>query len=90
MRWVTIGTGAAMIGLGGCQPVAPPVIAPVPACDGAAYAPLVGSNAAAVDVVPGLDLRIVGPRTLVTLDYKPDRVNFRVNGAGIITSVDCG
>ena len=45
-------------------------------------------------IVPGLALegpfRIVKPDDIVTQEYNAQRVNFRVNGSGIVTRVSCG
>jgi len=40
-------------------------------------------------IVPS-HIRVIGPDTLVTLDYLPHRMNVRHNAAGIITAVYCG
>jgi hypothetical protein len=35
-------------------------------------------------------LRWIAPGTMVTMDYRENRVNLRVDGAGKIVKVDCG
>lgn len=35
-------------------------------------------------------LRWIAPGTVVTMDYREDRVNLRVDAAGKIVKVDCG
>lgn len=80
----------ALLALAACQPVPGPAEPPAPACAAQANGSLVGTNAAAVTFPVGQDVRIIGPDTMVTLDYQPERLNLRVNRAGIIVSVDCG
>lgn len=51
---------------------------------------LVGrSEAEARVVLPG-NARIIGPDTLITQDYIPNRVNADLNSSGTVTRVWCG
>ncbi len=34
--------------------------------------------------------RVIGPDTLVTQDYRPNRLNVTTDAAGIVTAVTCG
>ena len=90
MRWIPAALAMAALAVtAACQPL-PGAAPPAPTCGAEGYASLVGSNAAAVTFPMGTDVRIIGPQTMVTMDYKADRLNLRVNSVGIITSVDCG
>ena len=75
-------------------PVADPAVAEAPAADAAddlcgasQYQQLVGTNVAAVTVPEGT--RVIGPDTIVTQDLRADRLNFRTDADGVITSVEC-
>ena len=48
-----------------------------------------GSEAEARLLLPGT-ARIIGPDTLITQDYIPNRVNADLNSKGIVTRVWCG
>lgn len=37
-----------------------------------------------------MNARILRPGTIVTMDYNPNRLNFHVDGADLITRVACG
>ena len=81
----------ALLSLAACQPLPPAPAEPAaPVCPAPAYGSLVGANAAAVTLPAGLNVRIVGPDSVVTMDFVPDRLNLRVNRAGVIVAVDCG
>ena len=41
-------------------------------------------------VEPSADLRHILPDTQVTMDFRPDRVNFKVNEDGRIAEITCG
>ena len=89
MRWMTIAAGLTM--LTGCIVEDDmDTTSPQDACDAGGYVSLVGTNAAAVSFPRDKNVRIIGPDTPVTRDYRLDRLNVYVNSAGIITSVDCG
>lgn len=52
-----------------------------------AYSGLVGASIAAVTLPEGV--RVIGPDTIVTQDFRPDRVNIRTDANGVVTSVEC-
>lgn len=56
-------------------------------CGAGAYRNLIGTPVSAVDVQPGA--RVIGPDTMVTQDFVPDRLNFIVDAQGMITSLEC-
>ena len=73
----------------GCVPVVPPAES-ADACGATGYASLVGTNIAAVTLPAGLNMRIIGPGDVVTMDLRLDRLNFETDAAGVITRVYCG
>lgn len=58
-------------------------------CGAAQYRTLVGSNFAAVTLPADSGIRIIQPDTVVTQDFRADRINIIVGADGIITSVEC-
>lgn len=58
------------------------------ACD---FASWVGQHVNDVDIkVVGRPYRILGPDSMATMDFSPDRINVMVDEKGIITAVRCG
>lgn len=93
---------AALIALAACGQTAPPPAEGTPAaagpqtaedataqdtCGASAYSGLVGASIAAVTLPEGV--RVIGPDTIVTQDFRPDRVNIRTDANGVVTSVEC-
>ncbi|WP_300543233.1 I78 family peptidase inhibitor [Maricaulis sp.] len=75
--------------------IAPPVFdggRPVEdACGARARTYLVGQQVAEVDLgTLARDVRVIGPDTAVTEDYRPERLNLDVSGAGVILRPWCG
>ncbi len=70
----------------GCAPIIDDPLA----CDTSDYAALVGSNVAAASFAAGMNVRIIRPGDVITMDYNPNRLNLVVDGNGIITRVYCG
>jgi len=58
-------------------------------CGASQYSALVGSNFAAVTLPADSGVRIIQPDSVVTQDFRADRVNIIVGADGIITSVEC-
>ncbi|MGE0739700.1 MAG: I78 family peptidase inhibitor [Hyphomonadaceae bacterium] len=56
-------------------------------CGASQYRSLVGQQIAAVTVPEGV--RTIMPDTMVTQDFRADRVNILVDAQGVITSVEC-
>lgn len=79
--------------LSACMDTAPATPAPAdPAdeCGAAALQYLVGQPQSALAAMTFPDsTRFIGPDTMVTLDFRPDRLNIAFDAAGIITSVTC-
>lgn len=51
---------------------------------------MVGRDLASVTMPADLEARIIGPDTMVTMDYDPLRTNIYVDDAGTITRAQCG
>lgn len=58
-------------------------------CGAAQYRGLVGSNFAAVTLPADSGIRIIQPDSVVTEDFRADRINIIVGADGAITSVEC-
>ncbi len=79
--------------LAACATVETPSTAPsLPdTCGATDYRYLVGQPDTALQRVLIMDeVRIIRPETMVTMDFRPDRINFRIDGAGRISDVTCG
>lgn len=60
-------------------------------CGAGDYSYLVGQPARALERVLIMEeLRIIRPQTMVTMDYRAGRINFKINDQEIITDVTCG
>lgn len=60
------------------------------ACGAAQYAAFVGKPVTEAGVPPeGPSVRYIRPDSQVTMDFRPDRLNVHVDGAGIITEFRC-
>lgn len=58
-------------------------------CGGAAVKGWIGQPVGAVtSQLPGV--RILNPGSMNTMDYRPERLNVHVDGAGTITALTCG
>lgn len=58
-------------------------------CGGAQYASFVGQNIAAVTYPADAGIRVLAPDSIATQDFRPDRINFRTDANGVITSIEC-
>ena len=58
-------------------------------CGASAYRSFIGTNLAAVSLPADANIRVVQPDTMVTEDFRPDRVNIITDAQGQITSVEC-
>lgn len=73
-----------------------PVENPVPvgmddSCDAAQYASVVGQDATALERVLILgQVRIVRPGSVLTQDYRPERINFIIGADNSIRQITCG
>ncbi|WP_296418126.1 I78 family peptidase inhibitor [Pseudooctadecabacter sp.] len=88
---------ALLLGLAACAaPVPPtPALPPVPAatddtCNAGRHAGLVGQDATALERVLILaPVRLIRPGQAVTMDFRPDRINFTIGPDNRITSISC-
>lgn len=64
--------------------------APADDCDAALHAGLIGQNIDFLDVPLDAMARLIGPDTMVTMDYIPERLNIYFDENDIITDVRCG
>ena len=78
-------------------PVSPPQPAvPIPpaaqdTCSAARYANLVGQDATALERVLIMgQVRVIRPGQAVTMDFRPDRINFNINAENLVASIRCG
>jgi hypothetical protein len=60
-------------------------------CGAASYTDLIGQPATALEKVLLMDMvRIIRPDTMVTMDYREERINFMISDQEVITDVTCG
>jgi hypothetical protein len=87
---------AAALLASGCATTAPQGEAGAGKCDSAKAQALVGrsrsagTGAEALRLSGAKSLRWIAPGTMVTMDYREDRLNLRVDAAGKVVKVDCG
>ena len=61
------------------------------ACDPDDFAHLIGQPRAAVEALTfDGPMRIIPPGARVTMDFRPDRINFDLDENGVVTRVRCG
>ncbi|MBC7769925.1 MAG: hypothetical protein H7124_14170 [Phycisphaerales bacterium] len=58
-------------------------------CGAAQYRAMVGSQLAAVTFPSDAGIRIIQPDTMVTQDFRADRLNVVVDASGVITGLEC-
>jgi len=83
----------ALLALAACtqtpQPTLPPQMEDT--CGAARYENLIGQDATALERVLILSqVRVIRPDTMITMDFRPERINFRIDDAEIIFRIDCG
>lgn len=59
-------------------------------CPAADYRGLIGEPLAAVTMPADLNTRVIGPDTMVTMDYVSERMNIYLDESGVITDITCG
>lgn len=60
-------------------------------CGATAYAVLIGQDATALERILILrEVRVIRPGSIVTQDYKPQRLNFRIDDSGRVAELTCG
>jgi len=74
---------------GGAQSVYSP--AATDSCGATGYSDRIGRDYKSYDFsAPNRPVRIVGPDTAMTMDYRTDRLNVDIDGRGRITRIWCG
>ncbi len=58
-------------------------------CGASQYRSMIGANIAAVQLPADANIRIVQPDTIVTEDFRPDRLNIIADANGVITALEC-
>lgn len=58
-------------------------------CGAARYSAMVGTNIAAATFPADAGIRVIQPDSIVTEDFRPDRLNVIVDANGVITSLEC-
>jgi hypothetical protein len=86
-----------LLGLAACVATPqPPIANPVPdglddTCHARAYTGLINQDATALEKVLLLgQVRVIRPGSVVTQDYRPERINFHVNTSNRIDQITCG
>lgn len=87
---------AVFVFLAACDVVAPPVARPTlptPAqdtCNATQYAALIGQDATALERILLLgEVRVIRPGQAVTLDFRPERINFNIGPDNRIATINC-
>ncbi len=89
-HWMLLG-----LTLAACSPeppqIQPRLITGPTKCGAENYQDLVGQDATALEKVLILGpIRIIRPDTVVTTDFREDRINFRLSAGNLVTQVACG
>lgn len=59
-------------------------------CGARSYVSMIGSNIAAIQLpADSVTHRVIMPDTVVTQDFRADRINFITDAQGVITSIEC-
>lgn len=90
MRAILILTLVAGCGLVPVRTIEAPAMGPEDTCGANGFQPAVGRDIRNVTVPADRSVRVIGPDTAVTLDHRPDRLNFDVDKNGKVLGVHCG
>jgi len=58
-------------------------------CGASQYAAMVGTNIAAATFPADSGIRVIQPDSIVTQDFRADRLNVIVDASGVITALEC-
>jgi hypothetical protein len=58
-------------------------------CGAAAYSAMIGTSIAAASFPATPNIRVIMPDSVVTEDFRPDRLNVIVDASGNITALEC-
>lgn len=87
MRGFLLAIGVGLTLTAGCVPTSP---AAALTCDADGSRGLVGQNITVLHTMRfGVTVRIIGPGTMVTADFNPDRLNIIHDQNGLITDIGC-
>ena len=67
-----------------------PAMRPEEPCGANGFRQVVGRQIGDVTVPASRNVRIIGPHTAMTMDHRPNRLNFDVDGRGKVLAVHCG
>lgn len=84
---------AMLLAVAACAQVEPnPVQIDQPdSCNASKYQSLVGQDATVLERILILDeVRLIRPDSMVTMDYREDRINFGITADNLIYQVTCG
>jgi hypothetical protein len=88
MKAAYLALGLALPILAGCVATTPE---PADACGAGAYRYLVGQPGVLLDGMRfAQEVRVIQPGTPVTMDFRADRLNFRLDARDVIREVTCG
>lgn len=60
-------------------------------CNAAQHANMIGQDATALERVLLMGpVRVIRPDDAVTMDYRPDRINFMIDAENQVSSITCG
>ncbi len=77
--------------LAGCVATAPPAAGTGDQCGASAFQALVGRPGVVLDGMRfSQDVRVIQPGTAVTMEFRADRLNFRLDDRDVIRQVVCG
>lgn len=81
-----------LIALAGCSMTEPPLPPQLEdTCGAADFANLIGQDATALEKTLLLGpVRVIRPGDAVTMDFRPDRINFKIAENETIRTIDCG
>ena len=80
-----------MAPIGACVAETPPVVDAADACGASSLQGLVGQNESVLAAMTfAAPVRFIHPTTLVTMDYRAERLNIDIDAKGTITAVRCG
>ena len=81
-----------LIALTGCSMTEPPLPPKLEdTCGAADFAYLIGQDATALEKTLLLGpVRVIRPGDAVTMDFRPDRINFKIAENETIQTIDCG
>ena len=81
-----------LIALAGCTVAEPPLPPQLEdTCGATNFADLIGQDATALEKTLLLGpVRVIRPGDAVTMDFRPDRINFKIAENETIRTIDCG